>query len=123
MSFIYQFNSFLNLGACKEYSIMARPKSPTGSKQALTNNNTTTGIAAPATAQPAAPEASRPESKKLGVVKADPRSNIVPINLEDEIRRRAFELYQLRGCVAGYETQDWLAAEREVLQRYHQQSA
>jgi hypothetical protein len=123
MAFIYQFNSFLNLGICKEYSIMARPKSPTGSKQKETpTSNPKTGTAAPITAQAAA-EAPRPESKKLGVVKTDSRANIVPINLEEEVRRRAFELYQQRGCVAGYETQDWLTAEREVLQRYHQQSA
>ena len=99
---------------------MARPKFPTGSKQTVTN--TTTGMAA-GTAPATEPKAPRPESKKLGVVKTDSRANVVPINLEDEVRLRAFDLYQQRGCVAGYETQDWLTAEREVLQRYHQQSA
>ncbi|MFZ0294251.1 MAG: DUF2934 domain-containing protein [Candidatus Sulfotelmatobacter sp.] len=49
--------------------------------------------------------------------------NVVPINLEDEIRRRAYELYQQRHPGAGSEVDDWFAAEREVMQRYHLQSA
>lgn len=63
------------------------------------------------------------EARKLEVVKNDSRKNVVPINLEDEIRRRAYELYQQRGSIAGSEAEDWLAAEREIRQRYRQQSA
>jgi hypothetical protein len=48
---------------------------------------------------------------------------VVPINLEDEIRRRAYELYQQRGAAPGSEAEDWLAAEREVRQRYKQQQS
>jgi len=59
--------------------------------------------------------------KKLEVVKTERR--VVPINLEDEIRRRAYELYQQRGNAPGSEAEDWLAAEREVRQRYHQQQS
>lgn len=33
---------------------------------------------------------------------------------EDEIRRRAYELYQSRGEEEGSDTDDWLAAEREL---------
>ncbi|PYX30185.1 MAG: hypothetical protein DMG77_10590 [Acidobacteria bacterium] len=64
----------------------------------------------------------RPDTRKLGVVKTD-RPNLVPINLEDEIRRRAYELAQERGFESGHETEDWVTAEREVRQRYRQQSA
>jgi hypothetical protein len=60
--------------------------------------------------------------KKLEVVKTEPR-RVVPINVEDEIRRRAYELYQQRGAKPGSEREDWLAAEREVKQRYHQQQS
>ena len=77
-----------------------------------------------------APEAKVPptvkttlEARKLEVVKNDSRKNLVPINLEDEIRRRAYELYQQRGSRAGSEAEDWLTAESEVRQRYRQQSA
>ena len=35
-------------------------------------------------------------------------------NLEEEIRRRAYELYEARGCKEGRELDDWLRAEAEV---------
>jgi hypothetical protein len=46
--------------------------------------------------------------------------NAIPINLEEEIRRRAYELYAERGFSSGHEHEDWLKAEREVKQRYGQ---
>ncbi len=63
------------------------------------------------------------ENGKSEIRKSEVRKNVFPINLEDEIRRRAYELYQQRGYSAGNEAEDWLTAEREVLQRYHQHSA
>jgi hypothetical protein len=69
------------------------------------------------------PETNRPETKMFEVRKTDARKNVVPINLEDEIRRRAYELYQQRQPSAGSEADDWFAAEREIMQRYHQHSA
>ena len=63
------------------------------------------------------------EPRKLELRKTEPRKNVVPINLEEEIRRRAYELYQQREPGRGSEAEDWLTAEREVMQRYHQQSA
>jgi len=38
-------------------------------------------------------------------------------NLQEEIRRRAYELYLQRGSTPGNESDDWLVAEREVLSR------
>jgi len=65
-----------------------------------------------------------PEPRKMGVVKAEPRKNtVIPIKLEDEIRRRAYELYLQRGSAAGSEAEDWLNAEREVRQRYQKQQS
>lgn len=63
------------------------------------------------------------EGRKFEVMKNDSRKNLVPINLDDEIRRRAYELYQQRGSGSGSEADDWLSAEREIRQRYRQQSA
>jgi Protein of unknown function (DUF2934) len=45
-----------------------------------------------------------------------------PLDLESEIRLRAYELYQQRGCTPGQETDDWFAAEREVLLRHSQET-
>jgi len=61
---------------------------------------------------------SRPE-----IVKAAPRPSVVPFSLEEEIRRRAFELYTQRGASSGSETDDWLVAEREILDRYQEHRA
>ena len=54
-------------------------------------------------------------------VVSETKKNVVPINLEDEIRRRAFEIYQERGSVPGNEHEDWLRAEREVRSRYQKE--
>ena len=82
-----------------------------------------------ATGPEPAPESkseTRPEAttkKMFEVRKPDIRKNVVPINLEDEIRRRAYELYQQRGPGLSNEADDWFTAEREVMQRYRQHSA
>jgi len=39
-------------------------------------------------------------------------------DLESEIRRRAYELYEERGRMPGHEDEDWAVAEREVTARY-----
>ena len=44
------------------------------------------------------------------VIKANP-------NLTDQIRRRAYELYEQRGREEGHELEDWLRAEEEVTGR------
>lgn len=59
-------------------------------------------------------------TRKPAIVKS---TNLVPINLDDEIRRLAYLMSERRGFQPGYETDDWLAAEREVQQRYRQHSA
>jgi hypothetical protein len=163
MRFIHQqLNSFLNLGVCKEYPTMAKPKNTSGrgaespgktrSKKVNPDPTPAESVAANATAsmpevktaaQEPVPSALQKESKPFEVRKSEPvkydttkpengksesrkaesRKNVFPINLEDEIRRRAYELYAQRGYSTGNEAEDWLTAEREVLQRYHQHSA
>ncbi|HYL13518.1 MAG TPA: DUF2934 domain-containing protein [Terriglobales bacterium] len=73
----------------------------------------------------ARPKTPRTTPKKNGnaaelQVAAEVKKNIVPINLEDEIRRRAYEIYEARGRTPGNQHDDWLRAEREVLARYQQ---
>ena len=64
-----------------------------------------------------------PETRKFELHRAEGRRNVVPINVEDEIRKRAYEIFKQRGQAPGSEADDWLAAEREVMQRYRQQRA
>jgi hypothetical protein len=59
-----------------------------------------------------------PEAGSITPVRrAAPLSNPAPMELEDQIRRRAYELYQERGGTPGLENEDWLRAEHEVLAR------
>ena len=37
--------------------------------------------------------------------------------LQDQIRRRAYELYEQRGSNEGHEVSDWLQAESEIAQK------
>lgn len=76
-----------------------------------TTGNSSSGRNQPKSTTPPAPISAVPEVRK----------NVVPISLEDEIRRRAYELYLERGSVAGNQHEDWAAAEREVRARYQQQ--
>jgi len=58
------------------------------------------------------------------VRKSATSSNPTPIDLEAQIRQRAYELYEQRGCAPGNENEDWFRAEREVIARQqHHQSA
>ena len=65
----------------------------------------------------------RKPARKPEIVKSEARANLVPISVEDEVRRLAYLLSERRGFEAGHEAEDWLAAEREIRQRYRQQSA
>lgn len=42
-------------------------------------------------------------------------------NLEEEIRIRAYQLYEERGYMPGHEDEDWLVAEQEILNRHDRQ--
>jgi len=79
------------------------------------------------TAAPTPTETRKTEPSKAArrpeIVKSEPRANLVPINLEDEIRRFAYLLSERRGFEPGHEAEDWLAAESELRHRYHQHSA
>jgi hypothetical protein len=100
MRLVHHFKPLLELGNCKEYC-MARKNTEKG-----TSNHSKKTAAS---------------TSALGAqVAAEIRRKIVPINLEDEIRRRAYEIYQERGCTPGDEHEDWLAAEREIRARYAQ---
>ena len=44
-------------------------------------------------------------------------------NVEEDIRRRAYELYLERGGTPGHEREDWITAEREVRSRQLQQAS
>ncbi len=46
-----------------------------------------------------------------------------PVNLDEEIRKRAYEIYQERGGNHGLDQDDWYRAEQEVRARFGRRSA
>jgi hypothetical protein len=114
MSLIHYVKPFLELGICKEYS-MARK---------TTGNDTTNRSKKIEASIPPATVQGAPEPGK-DVRKTGKPANLVPVNLEEEIRQRAYELYLQRRATAGGENgdenQDWLIAEREIRLRYGSQ--
>lgn len=125
--------------APKKTTIDAARKPATGAPEITNAAVPTESASAAASTQQTAIEAATPRSnaKKtatepaatkslLGrptIIKSESRANLVPINLEEEIRKLAYLMAERRGFEPGHEAEDWLAAEREVQQRYHQQSA
>lgn len=103
---------------------MAKPRIP---KKTTGQGSLSTG---PLPSTPSATLASETPSaepqksiRKPAMVRTEGRANLVPINLDDEIRRLAYLLSERRGFEPGHEQEDWMTAEREVRQRYRQQSA
>jgi Protein of unknown function (DUF2934) len=43
--------------------------------------------------------------------------------MEEEIRRRAYELYEARGRQEGFHQEDWIRAEEEVRSRYQREKS
>jgi hypothetical protein len=121
--------SFLNLGVCKEYATMAKPRVP----KKMNGDTTATPVEAVSAGLPLTPAnptettTTKPDPKRVtakpSIVRTEGRANLVPINLDDEIRRLAYLLSERRGFEPGHESEDWFAAEREIRQRYRQQSA
>jgi Protein of unknown function (DUF2934) len=101
MSFLHHVKPLLELGICKEYC-MARKTSG--------NGTTSRGKKAAASIQPYPAQ-----------VTSEDRRNAKTVNLEEEIRRRAYEIYLARRGSGGDQYQDWLLAEREIRARHQQE--
>ena len=80
---------------------MAKAKTP--------RSGTSNGKAAPAGAEISI--ATQPKTKSQDI----PASFIATqIDLEAQIRQRAYQLYTERGCTPGQENDDWFRAEQEI---------
>jgi hypothetical protein len=124
MSLIHYARPFLELGICKEYSMPRKTTETT-----TTARSKKTAASTQPTPVQTAPELAKPVAKE--VPQNAKSTNVIVINhvqatLEDQIRRRAYELYLERRATAGSENgdqnngdqnQDWLIAEREIRSR------
>jgi hypothetical protein len=95
---------------------MAKAKTP------RTNTRSKINGSAPETVSTTAEmQAAQPELKQIKRALSEARQNVVPINLDEEIRRRAYELWEQRGHEPGHENEHWLLAEQEITSRYNGQ--
>lgn len=93
---------------------MAKPKAPrsTGKQN---------GGSAPALGTTAMHTENTSEIREIRKLASGPSPTLVPINLDEEIRRRAYELWEQHGRESGHENEHWLIAEREIMARYDSQ--
>lgn len=51
----------------------------------------------------------------MAVAKPQMRKETTPsADVDERIRRRAFQLFELRGCQDGHDFEDWIQAEAEI---------
>lgn len=125
MSLVHYVRPFLELGICKEYLMARKTTGTTAPRVKKTEASTPPAEvqAAPEVVTNVAKEAAatarqntKSAKSKTAVAANAPAST--QINLEDAIRRRAYELYLERRATSGGESgdsnQDWLVAEREI---------
>src|ERR1700675_1816064 len=95
MRFIQHFRPLLDLGSCKEF-VMAKKTTETGTRRVRKAES----IQPPTTAEP----------RREAAAPSPPQTS----NLDEQIRRRAYELYLQRDGMPANPSQDWLVAEQEV---------
>src|SRR5436305_916163 len=83
----------------------------------------------PINSHPSATAVAVEDAPNLSVLKHPPHSSIQPStttvhpSMEEEIRRRAYELYEERGRLHGFEQEDWARAEAEIRSKYQQEKS
>jgi hypothetical protein len=63
------------------------------------------------------------KSRPIPIRDKEKKQGHTQVELQAEIRRRAYERYEQNGCTDGDELQGWLQAEAEVLELEHQRTA
>ena len=59
--------------------------------------------------------AQQPMIAEKPVAQLAPAAGSAPnAELEEQVRQRAYQLYEQRGCEHGHDVEDWLMAEREL---------
>lgn len=112
MSLLHHAKSFLELGICKEYSMARKTTGTTSTRSKKASPSAETSAAQPAPLQPV-PEG-RNNVTPINLV----ARKTAPVDLDEEIRRRAYELFLERKGAAGDPGLDWINAEKEVRARY-----
>lgn len=62
---------------------------------------------------------SKPTGTVTPISQGNGAPSSLPEDIQEQIRARAYELYEARGRQEGFHDQDWAQAESEVLSRHH----
>ena len=54
---------------------------------------------------------------QMPTLPTETRATESPVDIQEQVRRRAFELYEQRGREGGHDLDDWLQAESELVQQ------
>jgi Protein of unknown function (DUF2934) len=54
---------------------------------------------------------------KMSALPTETRATESPVDIQEQVRRRAFELYEQHGREDGHDLEDWLQAESELVQQ------
>ena len=60
-------------------------------------------------------------ARKAKTARPEATKSVAPPNLDEQIRRRAYELWEQCGYQPGHESEHWLSAEREIMSRHSRQ--
>ncbi|HEV2961368.1 MAG TPA: DUF2934 domain-containing protein [Candidatus Angelobacter sp.] len=89
-----------------------RPRKASSPKKSVTKQPT------PINSHPSATN-SHPNA---AVLENTPTNSTQP-SMEEQIRQRAYQLYEERGCQHGFEQEDWARAEAEIRDKYQQEKS
>jgi len=53
---------------------------------------------------------------QMPILPTETRATESPVDIQEQVRRRAFDLYEQRGRKDGHDLDDWLQAESELVQ-------
>jgi hypothetical protein len=54
---------------------------------------------------------------QMATLPTETRATESPVDIQEQVRRRAFELYEQHGREDGHDLEDWLQAESELVQQ------
>jgi hypothetical protein len=54
---------------------------------------------------------------QMPTLPTETRATESPVDIQEQVRRRAFDLYEQRGREDGHDLDDWLQAESELVQK------
>jgi hypothetical protein len=66
---------------------------------------------------------SKPATTVTPISQGNGAPSSLPEDIQEQIRARAYELYEARGRQQGFHDQDWAQAEAEVLSRYQREKS